>query len=158
MVSQAMGVFPEDQSRRFAPDLKAARAAFGSDSGYAAAMAAAAVALAAREHAGAQRSALSSGVMRATAACSSASGQFTCTVTDACGTGACRFAAASLSGSAMTAPAPPGRHPRPGNHVRPGEGFGTGPALAALSASFPFMVTTGITSADTARALDRPAA
>ena len=160
MVSQAMGVFPEDQSRRFAPDLRAARAAFGSDSGYAAAMAAAAVALAAREHAAAQRADLSLAVLAATAACERAAGQFTCAVADACGTGACRFSRAPLSGAAMTVPAPPGRHPRPGNHARPGQGFGTGPARSALAASSPFTVTVTVappvTSADTARGLDRP--
>ena len=159
MVTQTLGVFTEDQfDRRFSADLSAARAAFGSDCGYAEQMAGAAVALAAREHAASLRAALTAQMGSAMAACSRAAGQFTCTVTSACGTGACRFASGPAAAPEMEVPACPGRVLRPSNHASPGSGFGAGPAQAALLSHLPHVVGARAVSRDYARAADAPAA
>lgn len=135
-----------EPARHFAADLAGARAAFVTDSGYAAAMAKAAVAVMEREHAASRRAALSQAVHRALSACDARRGEFACTAAAACGTGDCRFAAGPLA--AAVVPAGPGRVPRPVNHARAGTGFGTAAAAAALEAAVPFAVAVRVCSAD----------
>jgi len=128
----------------FAAELDAAQAAFAADEGYAAAIAAAAVAVLAREHAARLRGTLSAAVRQAAAACDGPRGpgghrgEFACAAVSACGTGDCRLAAAGLAGAAMTVPAPSGRVTRPGNHAAAGQGFSVSAALAALERRVPF--------------------
>lgn len=140
-----------EPARHYAVTVHAARAAFASDSGYAAAMAKAAVTAAQREHAAALRAFLDEGVRRATASCAASQGQFTCTVTAACGTGQCRFAAGVLA--SFDVPAGRGRIPRPASHV-PGGGFSTAAALAALESAVPYVAGVRVSSGDCAVALD----
>ncbi len=155
-MSHALEVFHEDHSsgitRGFAPALRAARAAFAADSGYAEEMAKAAVAVAAREHAAALRALLSAGMSAAATSCAAARGQFTCSASAACGTGDCRFAAGVLSD--LHVPAAPGRLPRPANHQ--GGGFSSAAALAALEQAVPYVTGARVTSADCATARDCP--
>jgi hypothetical protein len=151
-----------EPARHFAGDLEQAMAAFSSDSGYAAAMARAAVAVAGREHAAALRAQASQAVHQAVSACDARRGQFACAAVSACGTGDCRLAAGPLAAPAMAVPAPPGRLPRPANHARAGTGFGIAAALAALEAAVPFDVTAAartvrVPGADRATAADAAA-
>ena len=127
-----------EPARHFASRLDAARDAFGSDAGYAAAMASAAVAVLEREHAARLAAVLSAGVRTATAACEARRGEFSCAAVSACGTGDCRLASSRRPLAGLAVPAGPGRVPRPGNHERAGRGFGTSAALAALGAAVPF--------------------
>ncbi len=159
MVSHALEVFQKDHSYRlpgsasgFTAALRAAKAAFAADSGYAEEMAKAAVAVAAREHAAALRGLLSAGMSAAATSCAAARGQFTCSATAACGTGDCRFAAGVLA--TLSAPAAPGRLPRPANHQ--GGGFSSAAALAALEQAVPYVTGARISSADCATARDCP--
>lgn len=161
------GALAAEPARHFAADLARARAAFSADSGYAAAMAKAAVAVAAREHAAVLRTRVNSAVSRALSACGARSGQFTCAAVAACGTGDCRFAGPGLdSGSVpgMAVPAGAGRLPRPANHCSAspagGSGFSPAAALAALEAAVPFAVSRyrveRIRGADRAGSADSP--
>jgi hypothetical protein len=148
-----------EPARAFAADLEQARAAFGSDAGYAAAMAGAAVTVLRREHDKSLRSRLAAGVRQAMAACASRAwpaGQAGCAAVSACGTGDCGLALPHLAGPAV--PAGPGRLARPPGHVRAGEGFGTAGALAALAAAVPFTVAVRASSADAATVRDATAA
>lgn len=159
MVSHALEVFQEahsyrpDPASRFTAALRAAKAAFRADSGYAEEMAKAAVAVAAREHGAALRTLLSAGMSGAAASCAARRGQFTCSASAACGTGDCRFAAGVLSD--LHVPAAPGRLPRPANHT--GGGFSSAAALTALEQAVPYVTGVRLTSADCATAHERPA-
>jgi len=133
------GAAAAEPARHFAAELTSARDAFGSDAGYATAMARAAVAVRERAHAARLRALLSGQVAAAVSQCAARRGEFACAAVAACGTGDCALAGAALAGPAMTVPAGPGRVPRPANHVR-GGAFGTAAALAALAAAVPFDV------------------
>jgi hypothetical protein len=148
-----------EPARQFAAELAGARDAFSSDAGYAAAMAAAAVAVREKDHGARLRVQLAAAVHRALSACDSRRGEFSCAALSACGTGDCRLAEGPLAGLSMSAPALTGRVPRPANHAQAGAGFGTSAALAALEAAVPFDVagdvnTVRVTGADHAVSAD----
>lgn len=134
-----------EPARHFAAELAGARAAFGSDAGYAAEMAAAAVAARQAAHVTRLRTLAATAVREALAACEARSGEFSCAASSACGTGDCRLASGVMT--SLRVPAGPGRLPRPGNHAHAGRGFGAGPALAALEQQVPFTVGVRVSSA-----------
>lgn len=103
------------RTARFGPQIEAAMSAFGSDHGYAAAIAAAAVALRRRRHAAPLRSWLRQSAHQALSLCDTEHGQFSCSNPSPCGTGGCRFAAGVLT--QITAASPRGRQPRGANHT-----------------------------------------
>jgi hypothetical protein len=140
----------------FAPDLAAAREAFSGDSGYAAAMASAAVRLLSDGHRRQLRASVAAASRAAAAECASRAGEFSCAAVSACGTGDCRLAPPHLAGAAV--PASPGRVPRPANHARAGEGFGLAAAVIAAQAAAPFAVHVRVSSGDSAKAAERVAA
>ena len=139
-----------EPARHFAGELGEARDAFGSDAGYAAAMAAAAVQARREAHSARLRALVTSAVRDAVTSCESRRGEFSCAASSACGTGDCRLASGLLT--ELTVPAGPGRVPRPGNHAQAGRGFGTGPALAELEQAVPFTVGVHVSAAATASA------
>jgi len=145
-----------EPARHFAAELDACRAAFGSDAGYAAAMAGVAVQARQAEHAARLRAMVTAAAREAVSACAARSGEFSCAASAACGPGDCRLASGAMA--QLRVPAGPGRLPRPGNHVQAGRGFGTGPALAALEKAVPFTVAVRVSAAAAARACGAVAA
>jgi hypothetical protein len=117
-------------------ELSAWARALRTDERYAAAIARDAVAVRQRAHAAGIRSTLRAAVTRAIAACSARDGEFGCSESTACGTGACRFAQPPYR--ALTATAGPGRMIRPGNHAEAGAGFSESEAAAELAALVPW--------------------
>jgi len=144
-----------EPARHFADDLARAREAFGSDAGYAAAMAAAAVQHRRDGHSSRLRAMVTSAAREAVAACEARAGEFSCAAVSACGTGDCRLARGVLAGladsSGSPAPAGPGRLSRPANHAQSGRGFGTVNALQALEKAIPFTVGVHVSGAASAR-------
>lgn len=119
-------------SQARAAELAGWNEALATDERYAAAIARDAVAVRQRAHASGIRSTLRAAVSRAVAACNARSGQFACTETTACGTGACRFAQPSYQ--LVTVSAGTGRMVRPHNHADSGAVFGEAEAAAELTA------------------------
>lgn len=137
-----------EPARHFAAELAGARNAFGSDAGYAAAIAAAAVQARRDGHSARLREMVTAAVRGAVQACEARRGEFSCSASSACGTGDCRLASGLLAG--LCVPAGPGRVPRPGNHAHAGRGFGTGPVMAALEQAVPFTVGVHVSAAASA--------
>jgi len=138
-----------------AAELAAALSAFATDERYAVAMAREAVAVRERAHAAGYRSAVRAAAVRAVTACAAASGEFTCRVTTACGTGACRFAAPEYR--CVTAAAVPGKLTRPGNHAEGGAGFDSVAAAAELAERVPCRVGVLVHDYDEVHARDEAA-
>lgn len=123
-------------ARARAAELAAWQGALATDERYAAAIARDAVAARQRGHAAGIRSVLRAAVNRAVAACGADAGQFTCTETSACGTGACRFA--QLAYRRITVEAGPGKLARPYHHASAGQGFSADEAAAQLTELVPW--------------------
>ncbi len=133
----------------------AALRAMAEDERYAAAMAADAVALRQRAHAGAIRSRVRSAVTGALQRCRALA--VPCELTAACGTGQCPFAPPELRG-ASGVQAPPGRIPRPGGHYYPGQGFSDSAAAAWLVEEQPWQASVCVSDTELASSADEAAA
>lgn len=107
--------------------------AFALDASYSVSIARAAVGILEARHKTELRQRLMSASQAAVRQCDSAAGQFTCSLATACGTGACRFAAAGLG--FIGTPASEGRATRPLNHR--GGTFDPASALSELAEEFP---------------------
>jgi hypothetical protein len=137
-------------------ELAAALGAFGTDERYAVAIARDAVTLRERSYLAGVKSSVRSAVTRAVAACSAATGRFTCSEVTACGTGACRFAVPAYRG--VTAVAGPGKFSRPANHTAPGESFADAPAAVQVAAAGSALAGVQVWDADRLQAGDLAAA
>lgn len=127
--------------------------ALGTDERYAAQIAADAVELRRREHAGAIRRRAEGDIARAMSACAAAGGS--CALEAACGTGKCPYAPPWLA--PHDAPAGPGRYKRPPVHENAGTGFSPAAAIAAAVEAAPFALQPRVSDHERCAAAERAA-
>jgi len=140
----------------YAGDVMAARAAFGADFSYAAAMAAAAVAVRRKRHLAALRAQLQQAARAAVSACAGASLAASCAVVTPCGTGACRYACGVLAG--ISAPSQGGRLARPEGYAGAAPTFSPDDALEDLAGLVPLVIGRPVRDDDRAGGADGTAA